>query len=71
MGYGGLHTTYDRAQAIALPVTVGAHDAMMLGAKALAWTTLDLLTSAEHVAAAKAELAGYRSQGYEHPYPEA
>jgi amidohydrolase len=71
MGYGGLHTTYDRAQAIALPVTEGAHNAMMAGAKALAWTALDLLANQELVAAARAELAGYRSNGYDHPYPEA
>jgi amidohydrolase len=71
MGYGGLHTTYDRAQAIALPITDGAHDAMMLGAKALAWTALDLLTSQELVAAAQAELTGYRQRDYEHPYPAA
>ncbi|MGH7835622.1 MAG: amidohydrolase [Candidatus Binatia bacterium] len=69
MGYGGLHTTYDRAQAIALPVTDGAHNAMMAGATALAWTALDLLASSHLVAAARAELATYRSNGYEHPYP--
>jgi hypothetical protein len=44
---------------------------MMAGAKALAWTALDLLANQELVAAARAELAGYRSNGYEHPYPEA
>jgi amidohydrolase len=71
MGYGGLHTTVDRAQAIALPVSGGAHDAMMAGAKALAWSAVDLLTDAELVAAAKAELASYRSRNYEHPYPVA
>jgi metal-dependent amidase/aminoacylase/carboxypeptidase family protein len=69
MGYGGLHTTHDRAQAIALPVTDGAHNAMMAGAKALAWTALDLLASSEQIAAARAELAAYRRNGFEHPYP--
>lgn len=71
MGYGGLHTTYDRAQAIALPVTDGAHDAMMLGAKALAWTALDLLVDTDKLVSAKQELKQYREQRYEHPYPTA
>jgi hypothetical protein len=44
---------------------------MMAGAKALAWSAVDLLTDAELVAAAKAELASYRSRNYEHPYPVA
>jgi metal-dependent amidase/aminoacylase/carboxypeptidase family protein len=71
MGYGGLHTTYDRAQAIALPVTDGAHEAMMLGSKALAWTALDLLVDTDNLNAAKQELEQYRKHGYEHPYPTA
>jgi amidohydrolase len=70
MGYGGLHTTYDRAQAIALPVTKGAHDAMMVGAKALAWTAVDLLANPDKVEAAEKELELYREQHYEHPYPK-
>jgi metal-dependent amidase/aminoacylase/carboxypeptidase family protein len=70
MGYGGLHTTYDRAQAIALPITEQAHDAMMAGGKALAWTALDLLANPDLIDAAKTELASYRTRGYEHPYPQ-
>ncbi|MBI4525863.1 MAG: amidohydrolase [Deltaproteobacteria bacterium] len=69
MGYGGLHTTHDRAQAIALPITPGAHDAMMLGSKCLAWTAIDLLAEPSLVTAAQQELSGYRTQNYEHPYP--
>ncbi|HEY1269797.1 MAG TPA: amidohydrolase [Candidatus Binatia bacterium] len=71
MGYGGLHTTEDHARSLALPISDGAHDAMMYGAKALAWSALDLLTDRELLASAKAELAKYREQGYEHPYPGA
>lgn len=69
MGYGGLHTTYGRAQAIALPVTHAAHDGMVVGTKALAWTALDLLADPNLVVAAKEELARYRQQDYDHPYP--
>ncbi len=71
MNYGGLHTTYDRDLAIALPVTDQAHDAMVVGTKGLAWTALDFLADPSLVAAAKEELSRYREGGYEHPYPGA
>ncbi|MBI5015022.1 MAG: M20 family metallopeptidase [Deltaproteobacteria bacterium] len=48
-------TPWHSAEAAGLSVSERAHQGMLLGAKAIAWTAIDLLTSPELVAAVNAE----------------
>ncbi len=69
IGYGGLHTIYDLKKAIQSTVSKKAHQAVIVGARALALSVLDFFTHPELIKESKKELEGYRANGFKHPYP--
>ncbi len=74
-GYGGLFTTSDVAKAIAQSISPKAHEAVIVGAKALAMCAIDFLQSPSLVEECQKELADVRANGYMHripisPYPD-
>ncbi len=69
IGYGGLHTIYDLKKAIESTVSKEAHQAVIIGAKALTMSALDFFTHPELIKESKKELERYRADGFRHPYP--